>query len=53
VSAAVATQSVEEIANLREEIARRDRDLRENSGPASPEYAEWVKDRKKINELLN
>ena len=53
VSAAVVTQSVEEIANLREEIARRDRDLRENPGLASPEYAEWVKDRKKINELLN
>lgn len=53
VSASVATQSAEQITNLRSEVSEKDRELRENPGPASPEYSEWVKDRKKINELLN
>lgn len=53
VSATVATQSAEQIANLRSEISAKDCDLRETLGPASSKYAEWVTDRKKINELLN
>lgn len=53
VSAAVASQSAEQIARLRSDVADVDRELREKLGPASPEYAEWVNDRKKINELLN
>ena len=53
VSSAVALQSQQQIESLRVEVAEIDRKLRDELGPASPDYAAWVKDRKKINEMLN
>ena len=53
VTSSVSILTDEQIANLRSEVTARDLELREKLGPASPEYAEWVTDRKKINEMLN
>lgn len=52
VSAVVSKFSTEQIVNLRSEVAAKDLEMREKLGPASVKYAEWVSDRKKVNELL-
>jgi hypothetical protein len=53
VSSVVAVQSLQQIEALQHEVAAVDREMRDKLGPASSNYAAWVKDRKKINEMLN
>jgi hypothetical protein len=53
VSSALAAQPAEVIKTLKYEVDIKEKEIRNSLGAASPDYALWVNERTKINEMLN